>query len=429
MSTPLLGLALPADGTTNWGTLANTSITALLDSAVAGTTTLSTDADVTLTDTAEVANQARQAILLCSGARTALRTITAPAQSKAYIVVNNTSGGYGVKVVGAGPTTGVTVAAAQAAMIAWNGSDFALIATTDASKLTGVLAITSGGTGQATAQAAINALAGAVTSGSYLRGNGTNVVMSAIQAGDLPTATDSVNGAIKLGSSTIQSVAANAVTATAARTYAMQLNSSGQAVVNVPWTASTGGGTVTSVGLQMPGEFTVTNSPVTGSGTLTAAWGNQAANYVLAAPNGTSGTPSFRLLVAADIPTNININGTVGAATPNTGAFTRLRSGVGTVTAAANIVANSDAVNQYNVTALNVSASIDPPSGTPANGQKLIFRIKDNGVSQALTWNAIFRPIGITLPTSTAPGKTMYIGCVYNSDDAYWDAVAFSLQA
>lgn len=44
-----------------------------------------------------------------------------------------------------------------------------------------------GGSGQTTAQTAMNAFAGAVTSGSYLRGNGTNVVMNTIQAADVPT--------------------------------------------------------------------------------------------------------------------------------------------------------------------------------------------------------------------------------------------------
>jgi len=61
-------------------------------------------------------------------------------------------------------------------------------------------------------------------------------------------------------------------------------------------------GSVTSVGLAMPTEYTVTNSPVTSSGTLTAAWNSQTANYVLAAPSGSSGTPTFRALAAADIP-------------------------------------------------------------------------------------------------------------------------------
>jgi hypothetical protein len=55
-----------------------------------------------------------------------------------------------------------------------------------ASNVTGTVAIANGGTGATTRQDAMDALAGAVTSGQYLRGNGTNVVMSAIQAADIP---------------------------------------------------------------------------------------------------------------------------------------------------------------------------------------------------------------------------------------------------
>ena len=51
----------------------------------------------------------------------------------------------------------------------------------------------------------------------------------------LPEATSTVRGGIELFSNTEQSVAANAVSATADRTYGIQLNSAGQAVVNVPW--------------------------------------------------------------------------------------------------------------------------------------------------------------------------------------------------
>ena len=123
--TPLLGLSLPADGTTNWGTLVNTSITALLDSAVAGTTTISSvSTPYILTATTEAANEARQAIILCTGSRAAIQTIVAPAQSKTYVVINATTGSQAVKIVGDGPTTGVTVANGGTAVLAWNGSDF-----------------------------------------------------------------------------------------------------------------------------------------------------------------------------------------------------------------------------------------------------------------------------------------------------------------
>ena len=64
---------------------------------------------------------------------------------------------------------------------------FGAVALDQAAAVTGALPFANGGTGQTTQQAAMNALAGAITSGQYLRGNGTNVVMSAIQAGDVPT--------------------------------------------------------------------------------------------------------------------------------------------------------------------------------------------------------------------------------------------------
>jgi hypothetical protein len=69
------------------------------------------------------------------------------------------------------------------------------------------------------------------------------------------------------------------------------------------WAAPATSGTVTSVGLSLPAQFTVTNSPVTSSGTLTGAWNTQTANYVLAGPTtGAAAVPTFRALVAADIP-------------------------------------------------------------------------------------------------------------------------------
>jgi hypothetical protein len=65
-------------------------------------------------------------------------------------------------------------------------------------------------------------------------------------------------------------------------------------------TAATG---VTSVGLALPNIFSVSGSPVTTTGSLTAALVNQDANVVLAGPvSGGAAVPSFRALVAGDIP-------------------------------------------------------------------------------------------------------------------------------
>ena len=128
-NTTLLGLALPVEGELDgtWGDVVNTSITSLVDSAVAGTTVLSADADVTLTTTVLEANQARQAIIrwtASNGATT--RNITAPAQSKVYFVINAGTGNIVIR--GAGPTTGVLIPPGFNALVAWNGVDFTTIA-------------------------------------------------------------------------------------------------------------------------------------------------------------------------------------------------------------------------------------------------------------------------------------------------------------
>lgn len=62
-------------------------------------------------------------------------------------------------------------------------------------------------------------------------------------------------------------------------------------------------GTVSSVALSLPSFITVTGSPVTSSGTLTGTLVTQSANTVFSGPTtGVAATPTFRSLVAADIP-------------------------------------------------------------------------------------------------------------------------------
>lgn len=150
--TSLLGLALPVTGELSgtWGDTVNNSITSLLDSAIAGTTTLSSDADVTLTTTTGAANTSREAILLWTAGGTVTRNITAPAQSKAYYVINASSSTQSIVLRGAGPTSGVTIVQGEKAVCAWNGTDFVKVASTQATALTGILPIANGGTGAST---------------------------------------------------------------------------------------------------------------------------------------------------------------------------------------------------------------------------------------------------------------------------------------
>jgi len=117
----------------------------------------------------------------------------------------------------------------------------------NATNVTGTVAIANGGTGQTTRQNAMDALAGAVTSGQYLRGNGTDVVMSAIQAADVPTLNQNTTGS----SGSCTGNAATATTATTATT-ANALNTANNYQVNSLGVGTAGSGTA--------GEIRATNN-------------------------------------------------------------------------------------------------------------------------------------------------------------------------
>lgn len=73
-----------------------------------------------------------------------------------------------------------------------------------------------------------------------------------------------------------------------------------------------GSGTVTSVALAAPAEFTVSGSPVTGAGTLTFTKANQSANNIYAGPaSGAAAVPTFRAAVALDVTTNAASTGSI----------------------------------------------------------------------------------------------------------------------
>lgn len=93
----------------------------------------------------------------------------------------------------------------------------------------------------------------------------------------------------------------------------------------------------------------------------------------------------------------------------------------------------SDNFDQYVATAQAGALTINADAGTPTDGKKIVFRFKDNGTARALTWTTgsskSFRAIGLTLPVTTVINKTVYVGCIYNSADDRWDAVALAQEA
>jgi hypothetical protein len=122
--TSLLGLAQPVTGTESgtWGTVVNDEITALVEQAVAGGTSISVTAgNVTLTDTDGVSNQARNAILLITGTPGTSRNVIAPSSSKVYVVINGSDSAIVLK---GAATTGITIPTGTKTIAFWDGSDF-----------------------------------------------------------------------------------------------------------------------------------------------------------------------------------------------------------------------------------------------------------------------------------------------------------------
>jgi len=180
--TALLGLALPVQGDLSgtWGDTVNDSITSLLDSAVAGVTTLSTDADTTLTTTDYVANQARQAIIrwtASNGATT--RNITAPAKSKTYVVINAGTGSIVFR--GAGPTAGVTITSGEKCVVAWSDSDFVKVASSTGGVTSVSVVSANGFAGTVATSTTTPAITVSTSITGVLKGNGTAI--SAATAG------------------------------------------------------------------------------------------------------------------------------------------------------------------------------------------------------------------------------------------------------
>lgn len=162
-----------------------------------------------------------------------------------------------------------------------------------ASNVTGTVALANGGTGNTTAQAAMNTLAGATTSGSYLRGNGTNVVMSTIQAGDVPTLNQNTTG-------TAGSVA-NSVT----------FNSSGSGAASGTTYNGSAAQTISynTIGAQVAGSYVTVN--------------------------GALGTPSSGTLTNCTFPTlNQNTTGSSGSCTGNAATATNATTAANLSTAA-----------------------------------------------------------------------------------------------
>jgi len=248
-----------------------------------------------------------------------------------------------------------------------------------------------------------------------------NVSNTSVAIGSGTTQMEYIDGVLRLYDSDqtqyigIQTPSTGALTTSYTLILPTTDGNSGEALITngsgtLSW-STVGSGDVTGPGSSVDNQIVLFNSTsgkvikaATTSGIVTATSG---AYGVVTAPSGTIvGNTDTQTL------TNKRIDPRIASTTSNT--------------APAPDVSTTDI---YIMTALAGNCTFGAPTGTPVQGTKLIYRVKDNGTARTLAYNAVYRAMGVTLPTTTVINKTLYLGCIYNSTDTKWDVVSVNMEA
>jgi hypothetical protein len=226
--------------------------------------------------------------------------------------------------------------------------------------------------------------------------------MSAIQVSDVPTLNQNTTGSAAKWT-TARNLAGNSVDGSADVAFANKFIVQGTSDSGLSGAQFLGS---LSTGLVKNTATTGVLSIATAGTDYIAPYGSTTANYVLASPNGSSGTPTFRALVTADIPAVYNLSGgTLGAVPYQSGAnSTTFLSG------------NTTATPNF-VTSTGTGSAAQAPTLTSSTGSGNVVLATSPQISTSITTNTsgTFSLINTTATTVNFAGAATSLSIAADS--------------
>lgn len=373
--TPILKLALPVTGELNgtWGDVVNNNITSMVEQAITGLATVNTwvAASSTLTTADGTTSQSRCAVLECSGAPGAAATVICPAASKVYILKNSVTGGYAVTLkTSAG--TGISVPNGSTALLYCDGTNVVSGATYMATLVTTSITdsgLTSGrvtyaGTGGLLQDAAAFTFDGTILSATRFAG--------------------ALNGTV--GATTANTGAFTTVSATGVITSTLATGTAPFTVASTTNVANLNASSLSGATFASPGAIGSTTAGTAAFTTLSAS----------STVSGTGFTTYFASPPALGTTAPAEVKATTGWAANLT------------LTDAATIAWDTATSQVATFTFVSTNRTMGAPTNLK-NGAFYALAVIQNGGSNTLTFNSVFKWASGTAPTlSTAAGAKDY---------------------
>jgi hypothetical protein len=397
-----------------WGTTTNINLGTAIEEAITGSADVpfsSADVTLTLTNT-NTAQTARNLRLNLTGTSGGARNLIVPAIEKQYIINNGLADAVTVKNV---TGSGVTIPAGKSTIVFNNG--------------TNVVEAVTFSTSQVYPGAGIPNSTGTAWGTSYTT-SGSGTVVALISNPTFASLTNSGNLTFTGTSNRISGDFTNATIANRAAFQSSTTN--GNTVIG-----ALPNGTATGSAWQAYNNTDPTNAGLAtleaSSSVITLGASIRGSGTYLPMVFSTNGTERVRISVAGGVfvgstgtdpgAGNLQVSGAVVSTRVNPRSLP-VAGTTGTITP------NSDLYDQVNYS-LTGTSSFSNPSGTPVDGQKLTIRLYAASTQTISSWSSStggYRAIGLTLPTSVTATKTVYVGCIWNSTDSFWDVIAVAAQ-